>query len=137
MAENTPREARESANENNRPQKKSMSSATFLQQFVTDYIAKRPEALKNELVEEAMTKDNLSGTKLAQALAEFRASDEKYNTVDISGESIDIFLIRKYLAKGFVEISKSRQDLEEKILKEYDMTPEIYQQKIAAKVKDL
>ena len=137
MAENTPREARESANENNRPQKKSMSSATFLQQFVTDYIAKRPEALKNELVEEAMTKDNLSGTKLAQALAEFRASDEKYNTVDISGESIDIFLVRKYLAKGFVEISKSRQDLEEKILKEYDMTPEIYQQKIAAKVKDL
>ena len=138
MAESNSRETLESANENNKPQKKTMAASTFLQQFVNDYIDKRPTAVKNDLIEEAMTKDTLSGTKMAQALAEFRASDEKYNNVNISevGDgAIDIAMVRKYLAKGFMQIKKAREDFQTKVLKDYDISSEVYDTKIATSIK--
>jgi hypothetical protein len=141
MAENTSRELIESTNENNKPRRKvSISSATFLQQFVHDYVDTRPAAIKNELIEEAMAKDTLSGTKIAQWLAEFRASDDKYSDINISETwewAIDIAMIRRYLAKGYVQIKKLREDFEKKVLKDYEVTSQEYSQKLITHVKGL
>jgi hypothetical protein len=50
----------EAANDN--AIKKEMSTTTFLNNFTRDYVEKRPSTIKNQLIEEVMNRDNLSGT---------------------------------------------------------------------------
>jgi hypothetical protein len=47
---------------NNNAIKKEMSTTTFLNNFTQDYVEKRPTTIKNQLIEEVMNRDNLSGT---------------------------------------------------------------------------
>lgn len=116
----------EAANDN--AIKKEMSTTTFLNNFTRDYVEKRPSTIKNQLIEEVMNRDNLSGTLAWKGLAEFRASDEKYN--EIALDKIDVYMLRKQLAKWYMAIRQSRENLQKHILREYDVSAKDFDGKL-------
>ncbi len=123
----------EAANDSKR--KKEISPITFLHAFTRDYVDNRPSTVKNQLIEEVMNQDSLSWTLASKWLAEFRASDEKYNEIEL--DKIDVYMLRKQLAKWYLSLKQSRENLEQYILREYEVNSDEYNNKIASSVKNL
>lgn len=130
-------EMNEGIEEKNKTQKWWVSVSTFLSQFSRDYVSKRPSVIKNQLIDEVMTQDNLSGTLAAKWLAEFRASDEKYNDVEIDESKIDIYMLRKYVAKSYLLQDKAQERFQIHILEQYDIDASQFESKLSSEAKKL
>lgn len=126
----------EAANDNNVQKKKqNISIPTFLSSFSKEYVAKKPGNIKNQLIEEVMTQDVLTWTLAEKWLAEFRASYEKYGDIEL--DKLDVYMLRKYLAKSYLQTQKLREVLKEDILQQYDISESDFSSKVVPPLETL
>lgn len=120
-------EALEAANTSKK--KWEMSIDTFLTNFSRKYIETLPTGEKNALLEKIMNEGAIAdGGDIDIALKKFRADQPSGAEIDLS--KVDIYSLRKKVAKGYLKLQNLRDLFYSEVMREYGIETKTFENKV-------